>query len=110
MNAMDALVVANGVRVSNARLAREITDLDRDHGEQQVAQLLDNPEGAVGAFPIGRLLMCIRDVGEERMSCYLRHAGIFSTTKRVRALTARQRHALAAALRDRTLVFPWCWR
>jgi hypothetical protein len=61
------------------------------------------------AFPIGRLLTSITKVGEEGMTKFLRHAGIFSTTRRVGNLTPRQRRALAAALRDRTLIYPGSW-
>jgi hypothetical protein len=105
---MDALTVANAIRSANATLKRDIYALPRHEGSEKVAVLLEAPSGPVASMPIGRLLMCINGIGEQGMTRHLRAAGVFSTTKRVSALTPRQRQTLAHTLRHRDLVFP-CW-
>lgn len=102
----DALALANYVRIANANLRRELAFLSHRDGCERVAALLLEPSGPVLSFPIGRLLTCIDRIGESGMTRYLRAADIFSTTKRVSALTQRQREALARVLRDRHSVFP----
>lgn len=101
---MGALALANEIRMSNARLRRDIGALSYSEGCERVADLLASPVGPVASLPIARLLKCINRVGDDGMIKFVRHAGIFSTTKRVRALTVRQRQALIWALRNRVEV------
>ena len=103
---MEALAVANAIRMSNARLRREIAALDYEAGAAKVIAVLDEPSGPVGSIKVGMLLRCIHGVGELKMAQLLRHAGIFSVTRRVGTLTPRQRRALAQVLREPYLIWP----
>lgn len=103
----DALVRANEVRIANAALRRELSGMSHEQGCRRVAELLEDPTGPVLTFPVGRLLTSITRVGEDGMVRYLRTAEIFSTTKRVGALTVRQRTRLAVLLENRRLLFPY---
>lgn len=100
----NALILANQVRMSNAQLRAELAALTRAAGCQRVAQMMLEPSGPVLSFPVGRLLTSIDHIGEQSMIRYLRYADIFSATKRVGALTTRQRRKLADALQHRDRV------
>lgn len=102
---MNALELANKIRTANADLRREITELPHDQGCAKVADLLTNPSGPVASFQIGRLLKCIDWIGDTGMIRYLRYAGIITATKRVGALTPRQRKCLTEALVDHELLW-----
>lgn len=98
---LDALTLANKIRMDNARLRRQLAALTPHQGSVYVASLLLEPSGPIASFPIGRLLTSVNRIGERLMCQLLREAGIFSTTKRVGALSPRQRNALAELLQER---------
>lgn len=96
---MQALQVANEVRLTNARTCRRLTELSRDEARMEVARLLVEDEtAAFESLKVERLLTRIRRLGPTTAYCLLRQVGVQIVGKRVRDLTPRQRVALAKLL------------
>lgn len=97
---MDALVVAQHVRTTNARTLKEVKSYDHAEGLGVVADMLRHADmdRPIGTLPVWRLLTAIRGVGELRAEEALEAADVFRMRRPLRRLTTRQRHRLAAAL------------
>jgi hypothetical protein len=96
---MAALGIANEVRLTNATTLRAIKATPFVDGCGMVAAILLDPDEHQAAIPVGRLLLSIRRMGESRLARLLRTAGVLMPTKRVDALTERQRDVLVVGLR-----------
>lgn len=103
-----ALTRANNTRFATSAYRRHIATLSREDGSVAVAELLEgDPPADLASIPIGRLLTTIMSIGHRNLAMLLRHAGIMSAQRRVRELTPRQRLALAYALRNREVLYPF---
>jgi hypothetical protein len=104
------LTHANPVRFAMAEIKREI----RFAGRHRAATMLDDPPEALARMRVGVFLRAIPWVGQSRTIEILREAGLtvgalewrlgpayetWEVTGKMRALTTRQRLALADALR-----------
>lgn len=102
-----ALMLANGVRFEQARIAREVAALPMPEGRERVARLLTQPTEAVSRMKLGYLLRSIHRHGPALTEKHLKRAGLSSSALNQRVgprpgngtLTERQRQALAEVLR-----------
>lgn len=92
---MMALERANRIRLARARLKREIAA-----GETTVADVLLDPREEIEGMAISELLSSQKRWGTTRCAKFLETIGL-PETKTVRALTPRQREAMAAVLMSR---------
>lgn len=99
------LDLANHARTSNRLLKAELAALTRTEAIERVLDLIDKPAGPVGGMQIGHLIQAIPFYGETKMAEILTRAGVNSTpmssTRKLRSLTDRQKHALTAELMRR---------
>lgn len=99
---LTALRIANHVRTANCTLKAEIAAMDRDTAIRRVIHLIDNPDGSHGGMQLGQLILAIPGFGEYKAARVLTLAGVLSTpvssTRKVRALTVRQRVSIAIEL------------
>ena len=95
---MVALGRANRVRVANAEIKEQIGALSNREGAALVAALLRDPADPAGSIRVGWLLLAVDKFGEVALWRAMRCAEITSRDRKVRTLTVRQRHALAAAM------------
>ena len=107
---LDALQRANAVRDRQATIKRRVKEgrLHVDALLVGAADLDDDERAALERLTVGSLILAARKVGTTRLGLILAGASrrvtpptIISDRKRIGALTVRQRHALAAELRDR---------
>lgn len=107
---LDALRRANEVRGLQCEIKRRINtgDLHIDAVLLDAADLSDDERDAIDRLSLGVLIGAANWVGPDRMRRTLAAAGrrgdpptTFPETKRVGALTTRQRHILAAEVRAR---------
>ena len=103
---MAALRMANDVRLTNARVRRQVGMLGQRDGMLAVADLLERLDPSASAMPISRLLRSVHRLGDRKARRLLNHAGIVSGDRRVDQLTVRQRACLATALRHPTMLWP----
>lgn len=92
---MMALQRANHIRLTRARLKREIAA-----GDVRVADVLLDPAEEVEGMEIAELLASQKRWGTTRCAKFLDSIGL-PETKTLRALTPRQRNALAELLQAR---------
>ena len=104
-NRAEALERANVVRLGMTDVRRRLAAMNATAGMRRAAEWLTKRQAPAhfDRMPVGRMLRAIRRVGDSRSLALLHDAGMTSRVaeKRVGELTARQRHALAAALRMR---------
>jgi hypothetical protein len=97
---MEALQRANQVRMKGSHWKMELRAKPRAEAVEDVCGLLllEPMDEVLGAMQVGQVLRSIRGVAETKSAALLVAAGIVSGMKPIRALTARQRWALAGAL------------
>ncbi len=106
-----ALELANQIRSANATTCRELRGLPFREGADLLADLLESGQvGAAGSMPVGRLVKCVRLIGDEGARRLMREADISSQDRKVRQLTVRQRQALAFALRQHKMSSNSWWQ
>lgn len=95
-----ALNAANEVRIAQAVVFRRIRSVSRIEGLRLVASILRDPDELEGSIRLDRLLGAIHRHQARATASAMRCAGVPAgkLSKRVRDLTERQRHALAAEL------------
>ena len=98
--AMTALGEANRVRLRRASLMRWIYGQSPAQSHERAAELILEPDAALGSMLVLELLQKVRRVGPAQAERLLACADIAPTCI-VRRLTARQRAGLAALLRLR---------
>lgn len=93
---LQALAYGNEVRLAHAAIRREV----REGGPQRVAEMLLDPDDAVGSMRLERLLTAMPRYGQVRSDRLLRDAGMVRgrLTRRVRELTTNERERLAGRL------------
>lgn len=103
--AFAALARANEIRLANANFIRRLRALPSDEGRELVARLLEDPDlelehgAAIHALSLGRLIGSIRSIGPSKTGSLLWRAGVATRDRKVRALTNRERNAVALELR-----------
>lgn len=100
--ALEALEIANSRRHAGAVVRTEIAALPMAEGLRRVADLLEDPDDAVGALRIERLLSAAHRFGPAKIARLCLTTRGFDPSRRVarvRELTRRERLVLAAALR-----------
>lgn len=107
---LTALAHANEVRTTGARIRREMAGLSALESRRRAAEILRDPPDAIARMRVGHFLEGIKRCGSHRVSAIMRAAGIepqywwnrrvgpMDWGARTRALTARQREALAEVL------------
>lgn len=104
--AMEALKIANDVRLRIAEFRRTVASLPQHEGVIAVADAIENrnEETVLGSVRIRHLLLSIDLIGDAKARKMLLLAGIANPDRRLRDLTERQRHVLIGALE-------WCgWK
>jgi hypothetical protein len=104
---MVALSRANHVRLTRARLHREIAALPRQEGYDRVAELLLDPPEELESLAVGTLICWVDRVGPTVMRRFLRHRWI-NELRPIGKLTYRQALELAGALRNGSWGLPPC--
>lgn len=108
---MEALALANTVRIEGAAHRRELRALARRDAFLKAAELLEDPPPSVQRMKVGHLLTGIHRVGEVESAKILKRSGIYDRVPQIgpqyrdlrkrRVLSERQRLALAGELRRR---------
>jgi hypothetical protein len=96
---LNALFLANTMRLAAAEFKRELSRLDRHAGACRLASVLsDDCDGPLGALQIQAALRALRGIGSEKASRIARWADVTVASRRIRDLTPRQRAVIANAL------------
>ena len=97
---LEALRLANVVRLEAARVKGEIAALGRIAGARRVAEMLRDPTNAIGALRMEALLLVIHKAGPWVVGAILTDARIphGARLRRVREFTPRQRDVIAGLL------------
>jgi hypothetical protein len=98
-----AMVRANQTRAAVAELKADIAGRGMAGGCLRAAEFLDDPGSPADAVRVFALLKAVTWLGEAKVWLLLDMVGVRSGDRRVRELTARQRHALAASLRMKAM-------
>jgi hypothetical protein len=99
---MVALEGANRVRLGRAEMHRTVAALPRPAGCLRIAEMLKDPPALIETMAITDLLQWIHRVGRSQARGILMHADRLAPigeNRQIRALTDRQRQALADHLR-----------
>jgi hypothetical protein len=96
---LDALALANEIRLAQAAVLREIRSANGTAGDL-AAEALRNPTDTVGSIRLERLLRALPRMGPRYADKTLAEVGMSRgrLSRRVRELTERERHVLADAL------------
>ena len=95
---MLALEKANHVRVTNARLFREITGLEERDARALCAAVFTDPTDEQNAAKVDQLLRAVPRFGAVKVRGLLVHADIRVSGRRVGELSQRQRTLIASVL------------
>lgn len=96
---LEALQVANRVRVERQRLKREVAALPPAESRARAAELILEPPDALRTMLLVDLLSACQQIGGFRAERIMQRAQA-SPVKQLKALTVRQRLALAGELRS----------
>lgn len=107
--AMEALAVANHIRIEGARIRREMGQLDSVESLRRAAEILQDPPEVISRMRLGHFLRGIKRVSDARVRSFMRAAalplsgeewvvGPCERNSDRRPLTERQRLSLAAVL------------
>lgn len=97
VQALEALGVANEVRMARARSKREIEGSGRDRAGRLAAEIVLTPGVAWQSAPVSELLKTLRGVGPAKVRRTCQRVGV-DPSKKLGSFTARQRLALAVLL------------
>lgn len=96
---LEALELANKVRLYRSTLKRELRDLSRADGMVYVSKVLDHLPAELSTMRVEALLLAINKFGQTRATRTLTKAGI-SPFRTFEGLTLRQVSALAQVLKE----------
>jgi hypothetical protein len=104
---MEALARANAIRTGRARLRREVAA-----GRRAVADVISAPPVEARTASVGDVLGWQYRWGRSRVTRFLadlraRRVVFVTETRRLEALTPRERHCIAAALRGERIECAW---
>lgn len=95
---LQALAVANAVRMTNAGAKRELEALAPREAQRRAAEMIERLE--FPQVPVQRLLLGCRGLGPKKAKRLMVKAGIAYGGNRISALTPRQRESLCDELRE----------
>lgn len=104
-----ARVRANEIRLEAAEAKREIAALDYGEGLDRVAALLLAHDPRLESIKVSLLIRSVKRMGTSRVDAIVSESGLRTGEKRVRALTDRQRVALADAVQGRAVLHWSAW-
>lgn len=103
---LQALALANEVRLANAETCRRIAAMPYEQARHEVASILLDPDGRQARLRVVWLLRAVPRVGLLTARRMLAEADLEGRESRqLRDLTARQREVLAAVLLGRGVVY-----
>jgi hypothetical protein len=95
---------ANSVRMGKVHVKAALGGMPRSEACEEAARICEDLDAITGALRVKELVQAMRRYGESATRAACKRAGIMTADRKLRDLTPRQRAALAAALRERSLL------